>query len=91
VSPRLPDAADHFMEEVREFVEAVTLYADKVQIAEEAADVLVTLLGTCYAAGLPTEDLVEGIYAVIAKNDSKTHETHEYRDRKIRPRQVLKE
>jgi NTP pyrophosphatase (non-canonical NTP hydrolase) len=88
VSPRLPDAVDHFMEEVREFAEAVGKGEDASHIAEEAADVMVTLLGTCSAAGLGLEHLVRGIYFVIAKNDAKTRDTHEVRDRKIRPRKA---
>jgi NTP pyrophosphatase (non-canonical NTP hydrolase) len=72
VSPRLPDAAEHFLEEVQEFVEAAAGQRDKSQMAEEAADVLVTLMGVSYAAGLTTDELAQGIFAVIAKNDAKT-------------------
>ena len=36
----------------------------------------VTAIGVCFASGIDVERLVEQVYAVIAKNDAKTHETH---------------
>jgi hypothetical protein len=62
--------------------------SDKLHIAEEAADVLVTLLGASIAAGIEYEDLVQGMVAVAAKNDAKTLDTHEYRNGKIRRKQA---
>jgi NTP pyrophosphatase (non-canonical NTP hydrolase) len=58
------------MEEVGEFTTALGNGANKRHIGEEAADVLVTLLGASFAAGLTFQGLTEGIYAVIAKNDA---------------------
>lgn len=86
VTPQLEDTIKNFQEEVRELIEAARGGDDKSHIAEEAADVFVTAIGVCYASGLDVERLVEQVYAVIAKNDAKTHETHIHLDGKIRRR-----
>jgi NTP pyrophosphatase (non-canonical NTP hydrolase) len=76
VTPQ-PDAAERvFREEVDEFIEAATDGTNPTHIAEEAADVVVTVIGLCEAVGVPPEQLIEQIYAVIAKNNAKTHDTH---------------
>lgn len=85
VRPQRDNAVRVFEEEVREFIEA-TSGDDKAHIAEEAADVLVTVVGLCEAVGVDSEQLIRQIYAVIAKNDAKTHETHVYHNGKIRRR-----
>ncbi len=75
-----------FEEEVAEFIEAAQAGTDKNHIAEEAADVFVTVINACAAAGVDIDRLVEQVYKVAAKNDAKTHETHIYSDGKIRRR-----
>ena len=84
VTPQLEDCIKNFQEEVRELIEAARDGSDKAHIAEESADVFVTAIGVCFAAGLDVDRLVEQVYTVIAKNDAKTHETHAYSDGKIR-------
>lgn len=84
--PLTGDAIRVFEEEVREVTEAAQAGTDKNHIAEEAADVIVTLIGVCQATGVDPEQLVDQLYAVIAKNNAKTHETHVYMDGKIRRR-----
>lgn len=84
--PLTDDAIRVFEEEVREVTEAAQVGTDKKHIAEEAADVIVTLIGVCQASGVDPELLIDQLYAVIAKNNAKTHETHVYSDGKIRRR-----
>jgi NTP pyrophosphatase (non-canonical NTP hydrolase) len=84
VIPDPEDVIKVFEEEVRELIEAVRLRHDALHIGEEAADVMVTVLGVCYAAGLNIEDLIVQIEAVIRKNDAKTQDTHAQIDGKIR-------
>jgi hypothetical protein len=43
----------------------------------------------CFASGVDVERLVQQVYAVIAKNDAKTHETHVFHDGKIRRRSSI--
>ena len=86
VKSQVPDSIRNFQEEVNELIEAAQAGADKDHIAEEAADVIVTTIGVCDAAGVDPERLVAQIYAVIAKNNAKTHETHVVADGKIRRR-----
>ena len=73
-----------FLEEVHELIEAVKLGQDRDHIAEEAADVIVTVIALCHAAGIPPEQMIRQMYAVIDKNDAKTHDTHAFIDGKIR-------
>ena len=84
VAPVLHEAVPIFEEEVRELIEAAQIGTDKSHIAEEAGDVFVTAIGICLATGVDVEQLVAQVYAVAAKNDAKTHETHHYVDGKIR-------
>jgi NTP pyrophosphatase (non-canonical NTP hydrolase) len=84
VTPVVDEAIPIFKEEVDEFIEAARDGSNHDHIAEEAADVFVTVIGLCEAVGVDPEKLIEQVYMVVAKNDSKTHETHEYRDGKIR-------
>ena len=86
VEPEVGPCIQNFKEEVDELVEAAVAGTDRDHIAEEAADVFVTAIGLCYASGIDLDRLIEQVYAVIAKNDAKTHETHIYRDGKIRRR-----
>lgn len=86
VRPQLDEAIPIFQEEVDEFIEAARDGHDVTHIAEEAADVLVTVLGVCDSMNIPLEKVIEQIYAVIDKNNAKTHETHVYKDGKIRRR-----
>ena len=82
----MQDAVKNFQEEVAELVEAAEAGTNKDHIAEEAADVMVTAIGLAHAAGVDTDRLIQQVYAVIAKNDAKTHETHIHVDGKIRRR-----
>lgn len=91
VKPKLNDCIQNFQEEVRELIEAATNGTDKAHIAEETADVFVTAIGICFATGIEIERLVEQVYAVIGKNDAKTHETHVYSNGKIRRRSTIDE
>lgn len=76
-----------FQEEVGELIEAALHRTDKDHIAEEAADVIVTVINLCHAAGVDIDRIIDQVYAVAAKNDAKTHATHIYQDGKIRRRQ----
>ena len=91
VEPQLNDCIQNFQEEVRELIEAAQAGTDKAHIAEETADVFVTAIGICFASGVEIERLVEQVYAVITKNDAKTHETHVYANGKIRRRSTIDE
>lgn len=82
----VPAALRNFREEAGELAEAAAAGQDADHIAEEAGDVFVTAIGVCWAAGVSMERLVEQVYAVIAKNDAKTHDTHVVLDGKIRRR-----
>ncbi|MBL8116704.1 MAG: hypothetical protein J0L63_00540 [Anaerolineae bacterium] len=84
--PELTGAAKVFQEEVAELLEAAHEGSNKDHIAEEAADVMVTVIGVCQAAGVDPQLLIDQLYAVVAKNNAKTHETHIYLDGKIRRR-----
>lgn len=86
VKPELENCITNFQEEVRELIEAAREGTDADHIAEESADVLVTAIGVCFASGLDVEQIIQQVYAVIAKNDAKTHETHVFSDGKIRRR-----
>jgi NTP pyrophosphatase (non-canonical NTP hydrolase) len=80
------DSLANFNEEVFELIQATLSGSDKAHIAEEAADVMVTTLGVCMAAGISIDALIERIYFVAAKNDAKNHDTHILKDGKIRRR-----
>jgi NTP pyrophosphatase (non-canonical NTP hydrolase) len=86
VTPTLTDTIQNFREEVGELIEAAQDGTDQAHIAEEAADVFVTAIGVCAASGVDVETLIRQVYAVIDKNDAKTHQTHVYSDGKIRRR-----
>lgn len=81
--PTLTEAQRIFLEEVGEFLEAVA-ESDSFHIAEEAADVIVTIIGMLTAAGVTLQEFEAAMGYVATKNELKTHETHEYRDGKIR-------
>jgi NTP pyrophosphatase (non-canonical NTP hydrolase) len=89
VTQHTPDALRNFQEEVNELIEAAEAGTDPDHTAEEAADVIVTIVGVCQAAGVSPERLIAQLYAVIAKNDAKTHVTHVVADGKIRRRSSL--
>lgn len=86
VKSQVADAVRNFREEVNELIEAASAGQDKDHIAEEAADVIVTIIGICDAAGVDAERLVAQLYAVIAKNNAKSHQIHIVADGKIRRR-----
>jgi len=62
-------------EEYYETVEAA-LTDDVEELAEEGADLIVTLMGTLMARGVDLESLEAAMRRVAAKNDAKTHTTH---------------
>jgi NTP pyrophosphatase (non-canonical NTP hydrolase) len=76
VTPQLEVTLRVFQEEVDELIEAAQQATDKQHIAEEAADVFVTAIGMCLAAGVDGEEIIKRTRAVIEKNDAKTHLTH---------------
>ncbi len=76
VTPQLEPSLRVFQEEVDELIEATHNGDNKQHIAEEAADVFVTAIGMCLAAGVDGEQIIAQTRAVIDKNDAKTHETH---------------
>jgi NTP pyrophosphatase (non-canonical NTP hydrolase) len=84
VTPAAEDAIRVFQEEVRELIEAVRQRDAITHIGEEAADVIVTVLGVCFAAGLNIDDLIQQIEVVMRKNDAKTTNTHAVIEGKIR-------
>ena len=86
VQPEVAACIRNFREEVMELIQAAQGGTDKNHIAEEAADVFVTAIGICYASGVDLDTLMDQVYTVIEKNDSKTHLTHVYTDGKIRRR-----
>jgi NTP pyrophosphatase (non-canonical NTP hydrolase) len=86
LQPAQIDTIANFREETGELIEAAEANEDQRHIAEEAADVFVTAIGVCAARGVSIDALIEQVYAVIAKNDAKTHETHIFSDGKIRRR-----
>lgn len=50
---------------------------DKLGMANEAADLIVTVLGACMdIGGLTLEDVEAALLRVAEKNDAKTRETH---------------
>ncbi|HLA99584.1 MAG TPA: MazG nucleotide pyrophosphohydrolase domain-containing protein [Anaerolineales bacterium] len=83
-TPQVESASRNLLEEVNEFIEAAREGNNRTHIAEEAADVIVTTLGLCQASRIGIDELIKQIYAVIDKNNAKTHETHVYVDGKIR-------
>jgi NTP pyrophosphatase (non-canonical NTP hydrolase) len=84
--PEIESSIRNLREEVYELIEAAQSGDDKAHIGEEAADVLVTTLGVCFAAGLDIEQIIKQVYVVIQKNNAKTEETHELANGKIRRR-----
>ena len=86
VTQETPSALRNFQEEVDEFIEAAQAGIDPDHTAEEAADVIVTIIGVCESAGVSPERLIDQLYMVVAKNDAKSHATHVVRDGKIRRR-----
>jgi len=77
LQPQLEPATKVFQEEVQEFIEAANEGHNPQHTAEEAADVMVTIIGLCQAAGVDMEQLIQQVYAVIEKNNAKTYATHQ--------------
>ena len=77
----LPDRDNTRKVFIEEATELLTAQAQNTPygahgITTETADVIVTALGICMAAGLTLQDVTDAIQTVITKNDAKTHETH---------------
>lgn len=66
-------------EEAYEVIEAA-LTDDPGVLADEAADLIVTIMGTLMARGVPLAELEAAMERIAAKNDAKTHETHHVND-----------
>lgn len=67
-------------EEFGEFVAALYEhdfgYKDPAELANEAADLLVTMVGVLYYCDVTAPQFTAAIERVIAKNDAKTLDTH---------------
>ncbi len=68
-------AIDMLREEAAEVTEAA-LHEPNYNVVEEAADVMVTLIGILLTRGITYPELEEAIHFVIKKNDAKTEDTH---------------
>ncbi len=64
-----------FTEEYYETVEAA-LTGENNDLAEEGADLIVTLIGVLVSRGISIEHLEAAMDKVAAQNDAKTHLTH---------------
>lgn len=64
-----------FLEEVEELLDAQAS-EPAVNVAEEAADVIVTAMGVCMSRGVTLAQLLSAMRHVTRKNDSKTLQTH---------------
>lgn len=64
-----------FSEETKELLAAQTS-EPAVNVAEEAADVIVTAMGVCMSRGVTLAQLLSAMRHVTLKNDSKTLQTH---------------
>lgn len=82
-NPNLGESIAIFMEEVGEVVQACQ-DEDAEHAAEEAADVIWTLINLLEVRGIDPYDLEVAVYEVVRKNGAKTHDTHELVDGKIR-------
>lgn len=76
--PSVKQASDRMMSEVLELVIAAhDIYGSSTgDIAEEAADVVVTAINVLRAACVTQEQFTEALDAIIRKNDKKDHTTH---------------
>lgn len=77
--PSIKQASDRMMSEVLELVIAAhdTHGASTRDIAEEAADVVVTAINVLRAACVTEEQFAEALESIIRKNDKKNHESHQ--------------
>lgn len=77
--PTIKQAVDRMMSEVAEFIVAAndTYGASTADIAEEAADVCVTVINVLRAANVSDSVFYEGLETVMASNDKKTDKTHQ--------------
>lgn len=77
--PSVKQASDRMMSEVLELVIAAhDIYgASTTDIAEEAADVMVTMINILRAACVTQEQFVQALETTMEKNDKKTDATHQ--------------
>lgn len=69
------EACTAYLEEGLELTEAA--FNNTVEnVANEAADVLYTVIGVLRSRGISFDDFLIACQQVISKNDAKTHETH---------------
>ena len=61
---------------------------ERMKLTHEAVDLIVVTLALLQAHGVTDDDLAQAIDAVIAKNDAKTHATHELVNGKITRREA---
>lgn len=73
--PKTVQVIPVFLEECRELVQAALLENEQ-QVAREAADVIVTVLGMCMARGVTLEAVEAAMWETAVKNDGKTRATH---------------
>jgi phosphoribosyl-ATP pyrophosphohydrolase len=78
-NPSIKQALDRMMSEVVELIIAAndTYGTSNDEIAQEAADVTVTLINVLRACGIDQEQFVQACEAVIVKNGLKTDKTHQ--------------
>lgn len=75
IRPNLNNTLMVFEEEAKE-LEYAAQNETAEQVAGEAVDVIVTVLGVCMASGLTLERIEKAVLATIRKNNAKTHQTH---------------
>ena len=73
--PDTSEALRVLNEEAFEVIEAA-LTGDEQELADEAADLIVTLMGVLMARDVELNHLEDAMRRVAAKNNAKTHETH---------------
>jgi hypothetical protein len=81
--PKVMQTLKVFDEEIIEFGDEVLAAGDDfdpAKVAEEAVDVMVTVLATLSALGIRREQLDQAVQKVIAKNNAKDHTTHYIRE-----------
>lgn len=81
-TPNLNAAHRIFLEEVGELIEA-SRTQDREDIVEEAADVIVTVIGIVLACDISIGELEDAMAYVARKNDRKGYDTHILREGKI--------
>jgi phosphoribosyl-ATP pyrophosphohydrolase len=74
--PELHAATRMLSEEFYETLEAALIGTDQ-ELCEEGADLIVTLMGVMMSRGIELTDLQNSMFKIAAKNNTKTHLTHQ--------------